>query len=133
MLGSSEAIQNHGFLCPLKPNKIWRPGFDEIERCLQSSGGAGQTQQAPASSTGPPFLEKSGKYIGEGAQSRVSDKEQRCKDLIFFFLLHCFKNSYRLESSSLLVGSIVFPELYWSLPLGTQLVKNLAAMQETQV
>ena len=113
--------KNLGFLCPLKPNKIWRQGLEEIEWWLQPSG------------TGPPFLEKSRDYIGEGAQFTVSDKEQRCKNLIFFFLLHCFKNSYRLESSSLLVGSIVFPELYWSLPLVTQLVKNLAAMLETQV
>ena len=83
--------------------------MEEIERWLQSSGGGRETEQAPASGTGLPFLQKSEDYIGEGTESRVSDKEQRCKDLIFFFLLRCFKNRYRLESSSLLVGSIVFP------------------------
>ena len=82
--------------------------FGEIERWLQSSGGGRETQQAPASGTGLPFLQKSEDYIGEGIESRVSDKEQRCKDLVFF-LLHCFKNTPRPATGSPLVGSIVFP------------------------
>ena len=47
--------------------------------------------------SGLPFLPL-GDHIDEGSQSGVSDVEQMCKDLVFFFLLHCFKNSNRLES-----------------------------------
>ena len=32
-------------------------------------------------------------------------EEQKCKDLVFFFLLHGFKNSPRLASSSWVTGS----------------------------
>ena len=40
----------------------------------------------------------------EGLPSGVGDEEQKCKDLVFF-LLHGFKNSPRLASSSWVTGS----------------------------
>ena len=57
-----------------------------------------------------------------GLPSGVGDEEQRCKDLVFFFL-HCFKSSCRLpqpvnwvwQSHSLVVDPVVFCVLYCGL------------------
>ena len=73
-------------------------------------------------------------YIDEGLQSGVGEEEPKCKDLIYFFLMHSLKNSHKLvsgspvicflQSRSPVVGSIVFCVLCCDLLSVMQKEKN---------
>ena len=64
------------------------------------SEGRGEHSKLVLQELCPTSMINLGDYINEGSQSGGSDEEHRCKELVFFYLLHCFRSSHGLTGQA---------------------------------